>query len=125
MVGPSKRHVTGTLILFVYCLGELILVFLAYFIRDWRWLQLSLAIPMVLTLCYWTYVLIFYISVSLVVKSRAYKYHYAYDVKFYLNEINMFKLINVFICERTLIHFLIMFTVHKSFFVCIFSVLLR
>nr|XP_022331937.1 organic cation transporter protein-like [Crassostrea virginica] len=53
MVGPSKRLFSGTLILEVYVFGEFLLVFFAYFIRDWKWLQLALAIPMVSTICYW------------------------------------------------------------------------
>lgn len=53
LVGPSKRLFAGTLILVVYVFGELLLVFFAYFIRDWRWLQLTLGIPMVSVLCYW------------------------------------------------------------------------
>ena len=57
MVGPSKRLFSGTLILEVYVFGEFLLVFFAYFIRDWQWLQLALAIPMVSTICYWWYVI--------------------------------------------------------------------
>ena len=53
MVGPSKRLFSGTLILEVYVFGEFLLVFFAYFIRDWRWLQLALGVPMVSAVCYW------------------------------------------------------------------------
>ncbi|XP_062596942.1 organic cation transporter protein-like [Saccostrea cucullata] len=53
MVGPSKRLFSGTMILEVYVFGEFLLLIFAYFIRDWRWLQLALAVPMVSTLCYW------------------------------------------------------------------------
>ncbi|KAK3096979.1 hypothetical protein FSP39_005334 [Pinctada imbricata] len=53
MVGPTKRQITGSLILLVYTLGEFILVLLAYFIRDWRWLQLTLAVPMGVAAIYW------------------------------------------------------------------------
>ncbi|XP_056021360.1 organic cation transporter protein-like [Ostrea edulis] len=53
MVGPSKRLFSGTVILEVYVFGEFLLLIFAYFIRDWRWLQLALAVPMVSTMCYW------------------------------------------------------------------------
>nr|XP_022333445.1 organic cation transporter protein-like [Crassostrea virginica] len=53
LVGPSKRLFSGTMILEVFVFGEFLLVFFAYFIRDWKWLQLALAIPMVSTICYW------------------------------------------------------------------------
>eukprot|EP00105_Crassostrea_gigas_P042357 XP_019926505.1 PREDICTED: organic cation transporter protein-like [Crassostrea gigas] len=53
MVGPSKRLFSGTLILEVYVFRECLLVFFAYFIRDWRWLQLALGVPMVSAVCYW------------------------------------------------------------------------
>ncbi|XP_048736778.1 organic cation transporter protein-like isoform X2 [Ostrea edulis] len=53
MVGPSKRLFSGTMVLEVYVFGEFLLLIFAYFLRDWRWLQLALAIPMVSTVCYW------------------------------------------------------------------------
>jgi OCT family organic cation transporter-like MFS transporter 4/5 len=56
MVGPSKRLFSGTVILEVYVYGELLLLIFAYFLRDWRWLQLTLAVPMVACVCYWWYV---------------------------------------------------------------------
>ncbi|KAK3098660.1 hypothetical protein FSP39_021703 [Pinctada imbricata] len=53
LLGASKRLIAGTVILLVFCAGEFILVFLAYFIRDWRWLQLAVAIPMLVPIVYW------------------------------------------------------------------------
>ncbi|KAK3097599.1 hypothetical protein FSP39_011292 [Pinctada imbricata] len=53
LVGASKRIIAGTVILLVYCAGEFILVILAYFLRDWRWLQLTVAVPMIIPLIYW------------------------------------------------------------------------
>ncbi|XP_052698659.1 organic cation transporter protein-like [Crassostrea angulata] len=52
-VGPKHRIISGTCILLVYCLGEYILLLLGYFIRDWKWLQFTLAVPMVIPLIYW------------------------------------------------------------------------
>ncbi|XP_048736781.1 organic cation transporter protein-like [Ostrea edulis] len=52
-VGPKKRLHAGTCILLVYCLGEFILLLLGYFLRDWKWLQLVLAVPMAVPLLYW------------------------------------------------------------------------
>lgn len=53
LVGPSKRIYTGLIIELVFCLGELILLALAYFIRDWQTLQLVLTAPSVILLFYW------------------------------------------------------------------------
>ncbi|XP_022331022.2 organic cation transporter protein-like isoform X2 [Crassostrea virginica] len=52
-VSPQLRLVPGTIILIVYCLGAYILILIAYFIRDWRWLQLAVATPMAIPLIYW------------------------------------------------------------------------
>ncbi|KAK3098411.1 hypothetical protein FSP39_019225 [Pinctada imbricata] len=53
MVGPSKRHIPSTMILMAFCVGNFVLVGLGYFIRDWRWLQLALAAPMIISVFYW------------------------------------------------------------------------
>jgi hypothetical protein len=55
-VGPKERLLAGTCILLVYCLGEFLLLLLGYIIRDWKYLQLALAVPMAVTLLYWWYV---------------------------------------------------------------------
>ncbi|XP_021364575.1 organic cation transporter protein-like isoform X2 [Mizuhopecten yessoensis] len=52
MVGPTKRVFVGIIIELLWCIGEVVLCGLAYFIRDWRTLQLVLAIPCVLLLAY-------------------------------------------------------------------------
>ncbi|XP_062578070.1 organic cation transporter protein-like [Saccostrea cucullata] len=52
-VPPHLRLISGTLIVLVYCGGAYILVLIAYFIRDWRWLQLTVATPMAIPLIYW------------------------------------------------------------------------
>ena len=53
MVGPSKRTFVGTMAAMMFCFGEYIMLLMAYFVRDWRWLQLSLSLPMVLFVSYW------------------------------------------------------------------------
>nr|XP_022328779.1 organic cation transporter protein-like [Crassostrea virginica] len=52
-VGPKYRILSGTCIAVVYCMGEFLLLLLGYFIRDWKWLQLTLAVPMVIPFIYW------------------------------------------------------------------------
>lgn len=53
LVGPSKRIYTGLIIELIFCLGQLILLAVAYFIRDWQTLQLVLTAPSVILLFYW------------------------------------------------------------------------
>ncbi|XP_033739709.1 organic cation transporter protein-like [Pecten maximus] len=52
MVGPSSRVFVGIIIELLWCLGEVILCGLAYFVRDWRTLQLIISIPCILLLSY-------------------------------------------------------------------------
>ncbi|XP_037543936.1 solute carrier family 22 member 6-like [Nematolebias whitei] len=43
---PTRvRTATGTMAGYCYTIGQLIFTFLAYFIRDWRWLTLSVSLP--------------------------------------------------------------------------------
>ena len=57
VVGPSKRAWAGILIEFFWCLGEFLLLLLAYFIRDWRHLEIALSVPSIFLLAYWWSVL--------------------------------------------------------------------
>lgn len=53
MVGPSMRLWAGTLIHAFFATGQVILAGVAYYVRDWRRLQLYLAIPNVIYLSYY------------------------------------------------------------------------
>ncbi|XP_011414351.3 organic cation transporter protein [Magallana gigas] len=53
LVGPRERIFTANLSKVTYCMGEFLLTLVAYFERDWVYLQLWLAIPGALTLLYW------------------------------------------------------------------------
>lgn len=56
MMGPSKRTFAGIVIEYFFAIGQLILVFIAYFVRDWRtlsWIVIILTLPF---LSYFLYV---------------------------------------------------------------------
>ncbi|XP_046583399.1 organic cation transporter protein-like [Haliotis rubra] len=54
IVGPSKRTNAGVIIQFFWCFGLFLVGCLAYFIRDWHHLQLTITIPVVVLLgLYW------------------------------------------------------------------------
>ncbi|XP_071956980.1 organic cation transporter protein-like [Antedon mediterranea] len=48
LVGPSKRTFAGIVIEFYFAGGYMILALLAYLIRDWKYLQLAMTLPMLL-----------------------------------------------------------------------------
>lgn len=52
MVGPSKRVWTGMIIEYFFALGLTILAGLAYFIREWQYLEMSVAFTNLIFLCY-------------------------------------------------------------------------
>ncbi|RUS81902.1 hypothetical protein EGW08_010329, partial [Elysia chlorotica] len=53
LVGPDYRVVAGFVLQIFYNLGYLILAGLAYFIRDWRQLELAITLPALLFGFYW------------------------------------------------------------------------
>ncbi|XP_071136949.1 organic cation transporter protein-like [Mytilus edulis] len=53
MASPKKRVWTGMLIEVAWATGEYLTVFVAYFVRQWRHLQLVFAAPIGLFLIYW------------------------------------------------------------------------
>ncbi|XP_060551322.1 organic cation transporter protein-like [Ruditapes philippinarum] len=53
MVGPSKRLWAGTLIHTFFAIGHVTLAGMAYFVRDWRNLELYAAIPNIVYLAYY------------------------------------------------------------------------
>ncbi|XP_034406262.1 solute carrier family 22 member 6 [Cyclopterus lumpus] len=44
-IPTRQRTVVGTITGYCYTLGQLILALLAYFVRDWRWLTLTVSLP--------------------------------------------------------------------------------
>lgn len=56
MVGVKYRRTVGILYQMFFSIGNLILPLLAYFITDWRWLQVTITAPFVLFLSYYWWV---------------------------------------------------------------------
>lgn len=52
MVGPSYRLFAGVACQMFFSVGFMLTAGFAYFIREWRWLQIALTLPGVLFLCY-------------------------------------------------------------------------
>lgn len=53
IVGVKYRRTVGILYQMFFSVGLLILPLLAYFITDWRWLQVTFTVPYVLFVCYY------------------------------------------------------------------------
>ncbi|VDK29051.1 unnamed protein product [Gongylonema pulchrum] len=53
LVGPSKRKIASVISGLFFSFGQILLGCLAYFIRDYRYLQLAISVPVVVFLCYW------------------------------------------------------------------------
>ncbi|CAG5132593.1 unnamed protein product, partial [Candidula unifasciata] len=53
LVGPSKRMFVGILVNIFWSLGVMFLGGIAYFIRDWNYLQMALSFPSLLLFTYW------------------------------------------------------------------------
>lgn len=56
MVGPSMRLFAGVVAMMFFSLGYMLTAAFAYFITDWRWLQIGLTLPGVLFLCYYWFI---------------------------------------------------------------------
>ncbi|EDW80822.1 uncharacterized protein Dwil_GK11735 [Drosophila willistoni] len=53
MVGPSYRLFAGTVMQMFFSIGFMLIPLFAYFIHDWRWLQIALTLPGLVFLCYY------------------------------------------------------------------------
>lgn len=56
MVGPSMRLFAGVVSMMFFSLGYMMVAGFAYFIHDWRWLQIALTLPGVLFMCYYWFI---------------------------------------------------------------------
>ncbi|XP_018332150.1 organic cation transporter protein isoform X2 [Agrilus planipennis] len=56
MVGPTKRMVAGTVCQMFFSTGYMLTAAFAYYITDWRNLQIALTVPGVFFLCYWWFI---------------------------------------------------------------------
>ncbi|ESO91029.1 hypothetical protein LOTGIDRAFT_122554 [Lottia gigantea] len=53
LVGPTKRTITGMVVMIFWAIGLLLLGLMAYLVRDWRHLSLVLSVPTVVFFPYW------------------------------------------------------------------------
>lgn len=53
MVGPKDRLVAGTICQMFFSMGYMLTAAFAYYVKDWRNLQIALTIPGVVFFCYW------------------------------------------------------------------------
>lgn len=56
MVGKDLRMVAGVCFMMFFSFGYMLMGVFAYFIHDWRWLQVGLTIPGVVFLLYWWFI---------------------------------------------------------------------
>ncbi|KAK3798081.1 hypothetical protein RRG08_034637 [Elysia crispata] len=54
IVGPSKRRIAGNVSNFFWVSGICVLTAIAYFLRDWRYLQIAISVPPALSLLLFT-----------------------------------------------------------------------
>ncbi|EDW16686.1 organic cation transporter-like protein [Drosophila mojavensis] len=52
MVGPTKRLYAGIFVMMFFSMGYMLTAVFAYFIHDWRWLQIGLTLPGLVFMCY-------------------------------------------------------------------------
>lgn len=55
MVGPKKRLIAGVGVQLFFTMGYLLTAAFAYYITNWRMLQVALTIPSIVFLLYWWY----------------------------------------------------------------------
>ncbi|EDV44241.1 uncharacterized protein Dana_GF16119 [Drosophila ananassae] len=53
MVGPAKRLYAGIFVMMFFSVGFMLTAAFAYFVHDWRWLQIALTLPGLLFMCYY------------------------------------------------------------------------
>ncbi|XP_022209403.2 organic cation transporter-like protein [Drosophila obscura] len=53
MVGPAKRLYAGIFVMMFFSVGFMLTAAFAYFIHDWRWLQIGLTLPGLIFMCYY------------------------------------------------------------------------
>ncbi|KAH8367058.1 hypothetical protein KR200_005015 [Drosophila serrata] len=53
MVGPAKRLYAGIFVMMFFSVGFMLTAAFAYFVHDWRWLQIALTLPGLIFLCYY------------------------------------------------------------------------
>lgn len=53
MVGPAKRPIAGTVCQMFFSLGYMLTALFAYYIHNWRHLQIAITVPGLLFFCYW------------------------------------------------------------------------
>ena len=56
MVGKDSRMVAGVVFMMFFSFGYMLIGLFAYFIHEWRWLQVALTIPGVFFLSYWWFI---------------------------------------------------------------------
>ncbi|XP_022916168.2 organic cation transporter protein-like [Onthophagus taurus] len=56
MVGPKKRMIAGTVCQMFFSLGYMLTALFAYYIREWRHLQIALTVPGIAFFCYWWFI---------------------------------------------------------------------
>ncbi|XP_034487003.1 organic cation transporter-like protein [Drosophila innubila] len=53
MVGPAKRLYAGISVMMFFSLGYMLTAAFAYFVHDWRYLQIALTLPGLIFMCYY------------------------------------------------------------------------
>jgi len=53
MVGPDKRLYAGIFVMMFFSVGFMLTAGFAYFVHDWRWLQIALTLPGIIFMCYY------------------------------------------------------------------------